>query len=356
MGAAASLVAISAACGSKETLTPTTAPVVVQQPTIAPTQTAQPTTVPTQAAQPTKAPTVVPTATATPVPPTPTAAPAAVLKGNIEIDGSSTVFPITQAIAEEFRKTQPQVQVPVGISGTGGGFKRFVVGETDISDASRPITAAEADLATKNGIQYIELTVAYDGLSVLVNKSNTFVTCLTTAELKKIWDTGSAVKTWNQVRPEFPADPIRLYGPGTDSGTFDYFTEVINGKAKQSRADYTASEDDNVLVQGIAGDKNSLGYFGFAYFEENQDKLKLVGVDSGKGCVQPATQTINDGTYAPLSRPLFIYVNRKSLARPEVRAFVEYYLKNGAKLSAEVGYVALPAKVYDDGMAKIKQP
>ena len=357
---AAALVAVAVACGSNETPKPTTAP-VMQQPTIAPTQAAQPTKPP----EPTKAPTAAPqpttpataaAATATPVPPTSTAAPAAVLKGNIEIDGSSTVFPISQAVAEEFRKTQPQVQVPVGISGTGGGFKRFVVGETDISDASRPITAAEAELAKKNGIEYIELQVAYDGLSVLVNKANTSVTCLTTAELKKIWDVGSTVKMWNQVRPDFPADPIRLYGPGTDSGTFDYFTEVINGKAKQSRADFTASEDDNVLVQGIAGDKNSLGYFGFAYFEENQDKLKLVGVDSGRGCVQPATQTINDGTYSPLSRPLFIYVNKKALQRPEVKAFVEYYLKNGAKLSAEVGYVALPAKLYDDGLAKIKQP
>lgn len=316
---AATVVAGMAACSSDGNVTPTNAP--VGQQTISP---------PTQSAQ--------------------------MFKGNIEIDGSSTVFIITQAVAEEFRKTNPGVQVPVGISGTGGGFKRFINGETDISDASRPMTVAEADLAKKNGIEYIELAIAYDGLSVIVNKANTFVSCLTTAELKNIWNTGSAVKAWSEVRPGFPANPIRLYGPGTDSGTFDYFTEVINGKAKQSRADFTASEDDNVLVQGIAGDKGSLGYFGFAYFEENQDKMKLVSVDSGKGCILPSTQTINEGAYAPLSRPLFIYVSKKALGRPEVKAFVEYYLKNGAKLAAEVGYVALPAKSYDDGLAKIKQP
>ncbi len=299
------------------------------------------------------------TATAASTAPTPqtTVTPTSVkLNGNIEIDGSSTVFPISQAVAEEFRKTQPSVQIPVGISGTGGGFKRFVAGETDISDASRPISTSEKDNAAKNGIEYVELAVAYDGLSILVNPKNTWLTCITTAELKKIWDAGSTVKRWNQVRPEWPDQPLRLYGPGTDSGTFDYFTEVINGKAKKSRADYNASEDDNTLVQGIAGDNDALGYFGFAYYEQNQDKLKLVAVDEGKGkgCVSPAEMTINDGTYTPLSRLLYIYVSKKSLARLEVRSFTEYYLKNAAALSAEVGYVALPQQMYDDGLAKIK--
>jgi phosphate transport system substrate-binding protein len=304
------------------------------------------------ASQPTVA---LPAATLAPAPTaTPAPTPAIKLKGNIEIDGSSTVFPISQAVAEEFRKTNPAVQVPVGISGTGGGFKRFSAGETDISDASRPIKQTEVDAAAKNGVEYIELAVAYDGLSILVNKSNSFVTCVTTAELKKIWEPGSKVAKWNDVRPEWPADPIRLYGPGTDSGTFDYFTEAINGKEDASRADYTASEDDNVLVQGIAGDKNSLGYFGFAYYNENKDKLKLVAVDSGNGCVLPSEQTINDGTYKPLSRPLFIYVKKKSLERPEVKAFVTFYLENAAALSAEVGYVPLPAKDYQSQLASIK--
>ncbi len=352
LGVAIALTAVMAfaACGGEEA---TATPLSVGS---APTST--PGAVPTKPAASTSTPGGT---TATTAPPTPTVQPTATptavkLSGNIEIDGSSTVFPISQAVAEEFRKTQPNVQIPVGISGTGGGFKRFVAGEIDISDASRPISTSEKDTAVKNSIEYIELAVAYDGLSVLVNIKNTWLTCITTAELKKIWDAGSTVNRWNQVRPEWPDQPLRLYGPGTDSGTFDYFTEVINGKAKQSRADYNASEDDNTLVQGIAGDKDSLGYFGFAYYEQNTDKLKLVAVDEGKGkgCVLPAEKTINDGTYTPLSRPLYIYVNKKSFARPEVKAFTEYYLKNAAELSAEVGYIALPQQMYDEGLAKIK--
>lgn len=275
------------------------------------------------------------------------------LSGTILIDGSSTVFPITQAVAEEFRKDHRDVQIPVGVSGTGGGFKRFVTGETAISDASRPIKASEAETARKNGVEYIELPVAYDGLSIVVSKSNTFVECLTTAELGKIWEPGSTVNNWRQVRDGFPDQKITLYGPGTDSGTFDYFTEAINGKEDASRADYTASEDDNVLVLGVAGDKNSLGYFGYAYYAENTDKLKVVAVDGGKGCIEPSEKTINDGSYAPLSRPIFIYVNRKDLARPEVREFVRFYLENAPGLVAEVGYVPLPPAEYQAGISKI---
>ena len=276
------------------------------------------------------------------------------LTGNIEIDGSSTVFPISQAVAEEFRKEHPKVQIPVGISGTGGGFKRFTVGETDISDASRPIKDSEREQAAENGVEFIRLTVAFDGLSILVNPDNDFVTCMTTAELKKLWEPGSTVKKWNEIRSEWPDKEIRLYGPDTDSGTFDYFTDAINGEEDASRPDYTQSADDNVLVQGIAGDRNSLGYFGYAYFIENQDKLKVVAVDGGSGCITPSESTINDGSYAPLSRPLYIYVNKASLERPEVPAFIEFYLRNAPALAAEVGYVALPQADYDAGMEAIR--
>ena len=275
------------------------------------------------------------------------------LTGTIEIDGSSTVFPISQAVAEEFRKEYPSVQVPVGISGTGGGFKRFAVGETVISNASRPMKASEVELAKTNGIEFIELPVAFDGLSIIVNPKNDFAECLTTDELNKIWDAGSKVNNWNQVRDSFPDRRMRLYGPDTDSGTFDYFTESINREEDRSRPDYTASADDNVLVQGIAGDPNALGYFGYAYLKENLDKLKVVGVDSGNGCIKPSEQTINDGSYAPLSRPLLIYVNKKELERPEVMKFVEFYLDNAAGLAAEVGYVALPTTEYQKGLDKI---
>jgi phosphate transport system substrate-binding protein len=268
------------------------------------------------------------------------------MKGEVRVDGSSTVYPITEAVAEEFRAVQPKVRVSVGFSGTGGGFKKFNIGETDINDASRPIKGKEIALASENGIHFIELPVAYDGLSVVVNPKNTFVDHLTVEELHKIWMPESPVKTWQDVRPEWPAEEIALYGPGVDSGTFDYFTEAINGKSQVCRSDFTASEDDNVLVQGVAGDVDALGFFGFAYYLENKDKLKVVPVDGGDGPVAPTTETINNGTYAPLSRPIFIYVSTAAAQRPEVEAFVNFYLENAAALASEVGYVALPDAVY----------
>ncbi len=259
----------------------------------------------------------------------------------IVVDGSSTVFPITQAVAEEFRRGNSSVQIPVGISGTGGGFKRFVVGDTDIQNASREIKESEAEEAAANGVEFIEISVAWDGLSVIANKSNDFADCLTTEELKSIWDADSELNNWNQVRSSFPDKPLRLYGPDTDSGTFDYFTHAINGEEDRSRSDYTASADDNTLVQGVAGDGGSLGYFGYAYFSENADKLKVLGVDSGSGCVSPSIQTINDGSYAPLSREMYIYVNKASLERPEVKDFLTFFMNEGGALAEEVGYVAL---------------
>jgi phosphate transport system substrate-binding protein len=278
----------------------------------------------------------------------------------VKVDGSSTVFPITEAVAEEFQKAeQGKVRVTVGISGTGGGFKKFCAGETDISDASRPIKETEVKLCGEKKIEYIELPVAYDGLAVLINPKNTWVDHMTVQELKKIWEpaaTGKIMK-WNQVRPSWPDRPIRLYGPGTDSGTFDYFTEAINGKEKASRSDFTASEDDNILVQGIASDVGGLGYFGVAYYENNKDKLKLVPVDdgkdaNGKGPQLPTYENVVKGTYQPLARPIFIYVNKKAADRPEIQRFVKFYLKNGAKLSKEVGYVSLPKEAYDLGQAR----
>jgi phosphate transport system substrate-binding protein len=267
----------------------------------------------------------------------------------IKIDGSSTVYPITEAVAEEFQKAgKGAVRVTVGISGTGGGFKKFTRGETDIANASRPILKKEMEEAKKNGIEYIELPVAYDGLSVMVNPGNNWITSMTVADLKKIWEPAAQGKItkWNQVRPEWPDAPLKLYGAGADSGTFDYFTEAIVGKAKSSRGDYTASEDDNILVQGIATDKNALGFFGYAYYAENTDRLKLVAIDGGKGPVLPSEKTIMDGTYQPLSRPIFIYVNKKSADKPEVKQFVEFYLKNASKLTKEVKYVPLSDELY----------
>ena len=280
--------------------------------------------------------------------------PSATLSGTIEIDGSSTVYPITEAVAEEFRKVHPDVRVNVGISGTGGGFKRFTVGETEISDASRPIESSEAETAKKNGIEYVELRIAIDGLSVVVNYGNDWVDYLTVEELKRIWEPESTVQKWSDIRPGWPDRPITLYGPGTDSGTFDYFTAVIVGKEDASRADYTASEDDNVLVQGIAGDPNALGYFGYAYYAENTDRLKIVPIDSGKGPVTPTDQAIKNGEYSPLSRPLFIYVNAASMQRPEVKAFVVFYLENAEKLVAEVGYAAPESSVYQEQLAVVE--
>lgn len=277
------------------------------------------------------------------------------LTGTIKIDGSSTVFPITEAAAEEFQKANPGVQVTVGVSGTGGGFKKFTAGETDISDASRPIKDKEKEAAKAKNIDYLEIPVAYDGLSVVVSKENSFIDKLTVDELKKIWEPESKVKKWSDVRAGWPQEEIKLYGPGTDSGTFEYFTEAIVGEAKKSRPDYTASEDDNVLVQGIAGDKNSLGYFGFSYFEENQDKLKLVPIDTGDGkAIAPSAETIKDGTYKPLSRPLFIYVAKSSLEKPEVKAFVKFYLENAPELTKSVYYVPLTDDKYKESLAQIQ--
>jgi len=286
---------------------------------------------------------------------TPAAPAAMALKGTIEIDGSSTVFPVSEAVAEEFGKLHRDVRVNVGVSGTGGGFKRFTVGEIDISDASRPIKDNEAAIADENGIEYYPLRVAMDGLSVMVSPDNDFVECLTIDQLKMIWEPGSTVTKWSDVSPSWPDKEIALYGPDTDSGTFDYFTEEVMGEAQLSRADYTASADDNVLVQGIAGGKYSLGYFGYSYYQENQDKLKLVAVDSGSGCVLPTSESIEDGTYSPLSRPLFIYVSAASIQRPEVRAFVEFYLDNAAELSQEVGYIKLGEAEYAANRDSIKQ-
>ena len=268
------------------------------------------------------------------------------LGGNIEIDGSSTVFLITEAVAEEFHKVHPGVQVNVGSSGTGAGSKRFTVGDIDIGDASRPIKDAEAAAATENGVEYHEIRVAMDGLSVVVSPRNDFVECLTVEELRRIWEPGSTVDTWQDIRPGWPDRSIRLYGPGTDSGTFDYFTEEIVGEAQASRSDYTASEDDNVLVRGIVGDRNALGYFGYAYYEQSRDQINLVAIDSGAGCVAPSGETIENGTYAPLSRPLFIYVSKESLQRPEILAFFEFYMDNAAELAPEVGYVRLSQEDY----------
>jgi phosphate transport system substrate-binding protein len=277
--------------------------------------------------------------------------------GSIVGDGSSTVFPITEAVAEEFGKVQPGVKVSVGISGTGGGFKKFCNGETDFNDASRPITDAERQACADKGIQYTEFNIAFDGVVVVTNKKTDFAQCLTVPELKSIWDTGSTVKKWSDVRADWPDKPIKLYGPDTDSGTFDYFTEAINGEAKRSRANYTASADDNVLVQGIEGDENALGYFGFAYYYENKDKLNLLAVDAGKGagCVLPSHDTILNNTYSPLSRPLFVYVRNDALQQPEVAAFLRYYLTEGRPLISEVGYVPAPDNVYQDDLTKIPQ-
>jgi phosphate transport system substrate-binding protein len=275
------------------------------------------------------------------------------LRGTVSLDGSSTVFPISEAVAEEFLAVQPRVRVTVGVSGTGGGFKKFLASETDINDASRPIKGKELKIAKEKGIEFIELPVAYDGLSVVVNIKNHWVETLSVAELKKIWQPGSTVNNWSDVRSDWPNEPIRLYGPGTDSGTFDYFTETINGKSGASRPDYTANEDDNALVRGISGDLNSLGYFGYAYFAANQDKLKLVAVDGGNGPVLPTPMTINNGTYAPLSRPIFIYLRKQALDRPEVKAFAEFYIDNAPQLASEVGYIPLPKSAYTAAKRRI---
>lgn len=272
------------------------------------------------------------------------------LTGKIEIDGSSTVYPITEAIAEEFQLQYPDVRVTIGVSGTGGGFKRFTVGETDISNASRLIKDKEDKKAKENGIEYTKVDVAYDGITVVVNPQNDWANDLTVEELKKIWEPNSSVKTWKDVRPEWPDEEIHLFGPGTDSGTFDYFTEEIVGEGGASRTDYTASEDDNVLVQGVAGDKYALGYFGFAYYEENQDKLKAVSING----VKPSLETIGSGEYAPLARPIFIYVSHNSFKdKPQVAEFVKFYLNNAKEIVPSTGYIPLPEDKYEAQLNQI---
>ncbi len=275
-------------------------------------------------------------------------------QGAIQIDGSSTVYPITEAIAEEYRTESPGIKITVGVSGTGGGFKKFTRGDIDINDASRSISAGELEQATQNKIDFIELPVAYDGLAIVVNPENNWAKDITVAELKKLWEpeAQNKIKRWNQIRPEWPNEEIHLFGAGVESGTYDYFTEAIVGKAHSSRGDYTASEDDNVLVQGISTDKNALGFFGVAYYNENKAKLKLLPVDdendaNGKGAISPTDETIQNGTYQPLSRPIFIYVNAKAAERAEVSDFINFYLETVGQIAKEVGYVALPNDVYE---------
>jgi phosphate transport system substrate-binding protein len=276
----------------------------------------------------------------------------------IKIDGSSTVYPITEGVAEDFQKAKKNaIKVTVGISGTGGGFKKFCRGESDFQNASRPILEKEMADCKAAGVEYIELPVAFDALTVVMNPKNSFLKSITVDELKKMWEPAAQGKItrWNQVNPAWPDAPIKLFGAGSDSGTFDYFTEAINGKSKASRGDFTASEDDNVLVQGVAQDVNAIGYFGYAYYAENQSRLKAVPIveKAGKPAVSPSEATVLDGSYQPLSRPIFVYVNVKSLAKPEVREFAEYYMKTAAKIAKEVKYVPLPARAYTLGLEHI---
>jgi phosphate transport system substrate-binding protein len=263
------------------------------------------------------------------------------VSGKITADGSSTLGPYTTAAAERFERANRGAQVVVGISGTGGGFERFCKGETDLSNASRPIKLTEAKKCQDNGVAYIQFLVANDGLSVVVNKGVTWINCITPAELKKIWDKGSKVNNWNQVRPSFPDVPLKLFGPGTDSGTFDFFTEKINGKAKQSRSDYTASEDDNVLVRGVEGERGAMGYFGYSYYVENKSRLKLLKIHNGSKCVAPSIATVQAGTYKPLSRPLFIYVKKSSFNRGVVRAFIRFIILNERSIARTSRFIAL---------------
>nr|WP_206439434.1 PstS family phosphate ABC transporter substrate-binding protein [Streptomyces scabichelini] len=263
------------------------------------------------------------------------------LAGNIKVDGSSTVAPLSTAAAQLFQAENSGVKVTVGTSGTGGGFEKFCAGETDISDASRPIKDEEKAACDKKSIAFEEFTVANDGLSVVVSKDNDFVECLTVEQLKKIWEPGSKVNNWNQVDSKFPSEKLELFGAGTDSGTFDYFTDAINGEEGASRTDYSPSEDDNVTVQGVSGSKGGLGYFGLSYYEENKDKLKALKIDGGDGCVEPTTETVQDGTYKPLSRPLFIYPKATSLEKAEVEAFVEFYVENHADIAEKAQFVPL---------------
>lgn len=286
------------------------------------------------------------------------AVPFAAQAQTVKVDGSSTVFPITEAVAEEFQiQKRGKVHVTVGIAGTGGGFKKFCKGETDISDASRPILAAEMQVCKDAGVKYIELPIAYDALTVVVNPKATWLDQITVAELKKMWEPAAqgSIKTWNQVNAKWPKQPLNLFGPGTDSGTFDYFTEAVNGKAKSSRGDYTASEDDNVLVQGVTQNQNALAYFGFAYYAANAGKMKALKIVNSAGqAVGPGDAAVLDGSYNPLSRPLFIYVNADSLKKAEVKDFVDFYLSNASSLVKEVKYVPLAAAAYQTAKDHVK--
>ncbi len=277
------------------------------------------------------------------------------IKGTVRIDGSSTVYPIAEAVAEEFGKKYRRVRVTVGISGTGGGFKRFTVGEIDISDASRPIKKKELDAAKENGVEFVEVPVAYDGLSIVVNKENQWCESLTVDHLKQIFLAGSQIHTWRDLDSKWPDVPLRIYAPGTDSGTFDYFKEIVAGKKGSIRSDMSVSEDDNVLVRGVSGDRGGIGFFGCAYYFENHDKLKAIAIDGGNGPVLPSAQAIEAGAYTPFSRPLFVYVNAKSIDRPEVKAFMNFYFEHGPALAEEVGYVKLPNAVYDRGFENFTQ-
>lgn len=277
-------------------------------------------------------------------------------QNEISIDGSSTVFPLTEAVAEEFRPVEPKTQVIIGVSGTGGGFQKFCRGEIDIANASRPIKKEEAADCSGNNIEGLELTVAYDGLAVVVNPENDWVDHFTLDELKMLWEPAAQAKItkWNQIRPEWPNEEIHLFGPGIASGTYDYFTEAVVGESGSSRGDFTASEDDNVLVQGISGDKYALGFFGLAYYEENAAKLKLVGVDNGEAIVKPSMETVKNGSYNPLSRPLMIYISNKSLQKPKLASFVDFYLKNAGQLAKDIGYVPLPDQEYQQQMENFR--
>jgi phosphate transport system substrate-binding protein len=284
----------------------------------------------------------------------PKGAPTSDLTGKVKVDGSSTVFPITEAVAEEFGKVNPGVRVTVGVSGTGGGFKKFCKDETDINDASRPIKDKEVKLCEPNNIGYIEIPVAFDGLSVVVNKDNDWIDYLTVDELNAIWKAGSTKRMWSDVRSGWPRKPIKLFGPGTDSGTFDYFKEAIIGKKNNIRADFDKSEDDNFLVNGVAGNKYAMAFFGYAYYKENSSKIRVVPIDGGSGPISPTEVTINDGTYAPLSRPIFIYVNSNSAEKTQVTAFIDYYIENAKNLVGEVGYIPLPDSDYDKASERFK--
>ncbi|WP_258831502.1 PstS family phosphate ABC transporter substrate-binding protein [Peribacillus frigoritolerans] len=277
------------------------------------------------------------------------------LQGEVITDGSSTVFPIMEAVAEEYMATQPEVKVSVGSSGTGGGFKKFIAGDTDLANASRPVKEEESALLDEKGVEYTELKLAFDGISIVANKDNEFIDSLTVEELQKLWIDNGKVKKWSDIRPEWPNEEIKFYSPGIDSGTYDYFNEVIL-EEKPMVENATLSEDDNVLVQGVEGDKNAIGFFGYAYYSENKDKLKIISIDNGNGAVEPTHETIKSGEYAPLSRPLYTYVANKSVAEKEqVADYTQFIIENAGELAEEVGYISLPEEEYQKDLDKLKE-